>query len=577
MVAKKNHNVLQKRIAVVVIFLFVCFGLIVLRLFHLQVISAKDYKAMAEDQHTFQSKLAANRGEIKVTDKFSLEGYTVATTISKKTVFAVPSDILDPLTTAKSLAEVLKIDEKEILEKISDKSKKYVPLKRQLTPEEEDAVKALKLTGVGMDPETFRFYPDKNFLSQVLGFVGYKGDAKEGLYGLERYFEDDLRGTPGSLVQEKEVTGAWIFGAKRDLQAPVNGSNLILTIDRSLQFKTQKSLEEAVKKNGADSASAIIMDPKTGAILAMANYPDFDLNEYNKVSTPAIYSNETTTGNYEPGSIFKSFTMAAAIDQGKVAPDTTYNDTGEVVVDGYTIKNADKKAHGIQNMNQVLAESLNTGVIFAKEKIGNPKFLEYIKNFGFGKVTGVELPETKGNLENLKGKVAVNYDNAAFGQGITVTPIQLMQAYTAFANNGVMMKPYIVQSIINSEGKITNTTPEKVGQPISAKTASTLSAMLVNVVENGHGKKAGVKGYYIAGKTGTAQVSKKGVKGYEENNNIGSFIGYGPVENPKFLMLVRVNHPRNVSFAEVTAAPAFGQLAQFVLDYYNIPPTRPTK
>jgi cell division protein FtsI/penicillin-binding protein 2 len=574
MVAKK-HNILHNRIMVVVVFLFVGFVVIVLRLAQLQIVSARTYQTLAENQHTDEGVIPAVRGEIKVTDKFSNEGYTVATVITKQVAFAVPPDIKDPAAVAKSLAPILSLDEKDLLDKISDKTKRYVPIKRQLTPDEEDAVRGLHLIGIGMDPESFRFYPNQTFLSHVLGFVGYKGDVREGLYGLERYFENDLKGKPGFILQEKDVKGVWIFGAKRDLEPAINGDNLILTIDRTLQFKAETVISEAVTKNGADSGSVIIMDPKTGSIVAMANYPNFDPNQYNKVKDPALFTNLATMGNYEPGSVFKPITMAASIDEGKIGPETTYNDTGQVVIDGYTIKNSDFKAHGIQTMNQALEQSLNTGAIYAKEQIGNAEFLKYVKSFGFGKPTGIELPEGKGNLSNLlTGNISVNYDTASFGQGLSVTPIQLVQAFSAFANNGVMMKPYIVQSKILPDGKVMETKPTSLGQIIQPKTATTVSAMMVNVVENGHGKRAGVKGYYVAGKTGTAQVPRKDGKGYEANNNIGSFIGYAPVENPKFVMLVRVNHPRDVSFAESTAAPAFGQLAQFILDYYNIPPTR---
>ena len=217
---------------------------------------------------------------------------------------------------------------------------------------------------------------------------------------------------------------------------------------------------------------------------------------------------------------------------------------------------------------------MNTGTIFAKDSIGNKKFAEYVQRFGFGEKTGIEVAEAKGDLGNLKGNIAVNYHTASFGQGISVTPVQMVQAYSALANGGKMVKPHVVQSRIAISGKAQETETEIVRDVISSQTASTVSAMLVNVVEKGHGKKAGVPGYYVAGKTGTAQVPRKDGRGYEPNNNIGSFIGYAPVEDPKFVMLVRINHPRTVSFAESTAAPAFGEMAQFLLKYYNVTPNR---
>ena len=353
-----------------------------------------------------------------------------------------------------------------------------------------------------------------------------------------------------------------------------DGDTLVLTIDKTIQFNVEQVLKDAVTKHGADSGSVIVVNPKTGAIMAMATYPDFNPNAFNKVTDPKVFNNQTTTGNYEPGSTFKAITMAAALDEGKINPTTTYTDTGSVKVDNYIIKNAEGGARGVQTMTQALSLSLNTGAIFAENQIGNQDFLSYIQKFGFGKKTGIELPETGGNLANLiKGNIEVNFDTASFGQGITVTPLQMIQAYTAFANGGKMMKPYIVQSKIDPNGKVTQTQPEVVGQPISAQTASTLSAMLVDVVENGFGKRAAVPGYYIAGKTGTAQVVGKDGK-YDATNNIGSFIGYGPVQDPQFLMIVRIDHPRDVQFAESTAGPAFGQLAQFILNYLHVAPTR---
>jgi cell division protein FtsI/penicillin-binding protein 2 len=574
MTSKLANHAIHKRVVILTVLLFLFFGVIFSRLVFLQVVQAEEYRALAEDQYTLVKKLTADRGEIKITDKFSPNPYTVATNIEKDLVYAIPPAITDTRSVAEALSPIIGIPVEDIESKLVDKTKKYVPLKKQLSEEEVEKIKALKLSGISFDPQITRFYPEKNFLSSVLGFVGFKEDVRKGLYGLESYFDEELAGVSGSLSQEKDAGGSWIFGAKRELRAATDGDTLLLTIDKTIQFKVESVLKEAVEKNQADSGSIVVMDPKTGAILAMASYPDFDPNEYNKTERVSDFNNLNTIGNYEPGSVFKAFTMAAAIDQGKISPSTTYNDTGKVEIDNYVIQNSDKKAHGIQTMSQALEESLNTGVIFAKEQIGNAKFLDYLTKFGFGEKTGIELPETSGNLSNLKGNIKVNYHTASFGQGISVTPIQLAQAYGALANKGDMMKPYIVQSIIDADGKSEITQPVKIGNPVTERTANTVSAMLVNVVENGHGKKAAVPGYYIAGKTGTAQVPRSDGKGYEQNNNIGSFAGYGPVEDPRFVMVVRINHPRTVQYAESTAGPAFGQIAQFILNYYNIQPNR---
>ncbi len=576
MVAKSHpvEKAFNKRMVWLTILLFVSFVAIALRLATLQLAQGNDYRVQADGQRTTVGEIAPNRGEIKIADKYSGQPATVATSLEKPLVYAIPSSMTEREATARALAPILGISEQEILDKTADSSKKYVPLKRQLTEEDKKKIEALKLSGISFDTEIIRFYPEGPFLSQLLGFVGYKEDVKTGLYGIEQAFNEYLTGVSGSLAQERSASGAWIFGSRRDQTPAQDGDTVLLTIDKSIQFKAESVIKDAVEKHSADSGSIIIMDPKTGAILAMATYPTFDPNDYAKVSDSAVYNNQTTQGSYEPGSIFKPVTVAAALNEGKITAQTTYNDTGEVNVDGYTIKNSDNKAHGMQTMTQALEESLNTGMIFAKNTIGNRKFSEYVDRFGFGKKTGIEVLESKGDLGNLKGNIDVNYHTASFGQGVNVTPIQMVQAYGAMANGGRMMKPYVVNARISGNGTVAETKPQEIGQPITVQTASTISAMLVNVVENGHGKRAGVKGYYVAGKTGTAQVPLKDGKGYDMNNNIGSFAGFAPVEDPRFVMLVRVNHPRTVSFAESTAAPAFGTMAQFLLQYYNVSPSR---
>ncbi len=573
--ALKDPDHFRRRILLFIIGVCVCFGFIIVRLVFLQIISASTYAKLADNQHSIYEKLNPVRGEIKISDKFSTQPYTVATSIEKQLVYAVPSTISDPRTTADKLGFVIGMTSDEIYAKISDPKKKYVQIKHQLTDDEVSKIKVLKLTGISFDSEPIRYYPENSFLSNVLGYVGFKDSNKTGFYGLEQSKNTELTGQPGSLDQEKDSGGAWIFNTRRNYKPAINGDNLILTVDKSIQLKAEEIIHKAVSDNGADSGTIIVMDPHTGAVLSMANYPSFDPNNYSKTKNVADFNNMATVGSYEPGSIFKPLTMAAAVNEGKVTAETTFTDTGKVEVDGYTIKNSDSKAHGVRTMSQVLEQSLNTGAIFAKDQIGNAKFLEYVKRFGFGQPTGIDLPEAKGSLKGLDGNVKVNYDTSSFGQGISVTPIQMMQAFSVLANNGAMVRPYIIQSRITDSGKTFTNQPKTVGQVISSRAAAMTTGMLVNVVELGHGKKAGVPGYYVAGKTGTAQVPRTDGPGYDPHNNIGTFIGYAPADNPKFLMMIRVNHPRDVSFAETSAAPSWGVMAQFLLNYYDVAPTRP--
>lgn len=555
--------------------LLVGFLIIVGKLFDLQVIKGKEIKLEAEQQHSIYQKLLPSRGQIELADK-SAGAIPLATNLKSYLVYAVPPEIVNANVAADSLAPVLQMDPKDVLSKVTEPNKKYVVLKKQLTDQQQAQIQALALPGIFFDSEDTRIYPQNSLLSQTVGFLGYtdQGTDKVGLYGLERYYQKDLAGTPGQITTENDASGDWIYGTSVDEQPAQDGADLILTIDQTIQFQAESMLQDMVTKNGADSGSIIVADPKTGAILALAGYPDFDPNQYNQVTDPSMFNNQAVTGNYEPGSVFKAITMAAALDENKVTPTTTYVDTGDVAVGGFHIHNSDNKAHGVTSMTQVLDWSYNTGAVFAEGQLGNPDFLKYLKAFGFGQRTGIELPETAGSLDNLKGNIQANYDTASFGQGITVTPMQMLQAYTAFANGGKMMAPYLVASEVFPDGHTVTTQPHEVGQVISPQTASILDSMLVDVVENGYGKEAAVPGFFVAGKTGTAQVAGPNGK-YLENDNIGSFVGFAPVENPRFVMFIRIDHPRDAAFAETTAVPVWGKLAQFILNYMGVPPNRP--
>ncbi len=352
----------------------------------------------------------------------------------------------------------------------------------------------------------------------------------------------------------------------------------MLTIDKNIQYTACTALQQAVQKHGASGGSLVVLEPATGAVRALCNAPDFDPNAYAAVADQARFTNAALSSPYEPGSVFKAITMAAALGEGVVTPETTYEDTGQVVIGPDTIKNSDGKAHGRQTMTQVLDESLNTGAVFASRLVGGAKFLDYVKRFGFGEPTGIELPEERsGNLASLKGRNDIYLATASFGQGITATPLQLAAAFGAIANRGQLMRPYVVQAVAKPDGRTEVTSPTSVRQVVSPEVARTLSAMLVSVVEVGHGKRAGVPGYYVAGKTGTAEVAGVAKLGYQQNKNIGSFVGFAPVDDPKFVMLVRVDEPKDVVFAESSAAPVFGEVAKFLLQYYQVPPSRPVK
>jgi cell division protein FtsI/penicillin-binding protein 2 len=329
-----------------------------------------------------------------------------------------------------------------------------------------------------------------------------------------------------------------------------------------------------MEKYQAERGTIIVVESATGKIISMASYPTFNPNEYAKVENMEVFRNLAVSDPYECGSVFKSFTLASAIDVGKITPETTYVDTGAVGEAGYTIKNSDLKSNGVQTMTQVLEKSLNTGVIYAERLMGNQVFGDYIKKFGFGESTGVDIfAEVPGNISNLSNqKRNIEYFTASFGQGITVTPLQLVMAYNVLANNGILLKPQIIDSVMHSDGSVSESSTQEVRRVISQQSAFQISQMLRSVVTDGHGKQANVPGYLVGGKTGTAQVVGPS-GGYEDGKSIGSFAGYAPTDNPKFTILVRLDDPKTVQWAESSAAPTFGELMKFLLEYYHVEPT----
>lgn len=561
------------RIYALAFFIFAIVAVIFLRLYVLQVVSYSSYRALAEGQHTLFQELFAQRGEIFLKDKGGV--YPVAVNIKTKMAYAVPKEIEDPGETAAKLADFLQLDRKETESKLDDPDDMYEVLKHRLTDSEIEKLQNASLKGVRLSDETYRYYPSNELASNVLGFVGWKDNDFGGRYGMEAYFNKELNGQPGKVTQDRDASGKWVTVGERNIVPAKNGDSLVLTIDHIAQYETEKILKSAVETYDADSGSIIVMEPETGKILAMADYPNFNPNEYSKVENINVYRNSSVNDTYECGSVFKAITLAAGLDSDKINPDTTYKDTGSVVEAGYTIKNSDLKTNGIQTMTQVLEKSLNTGAIYVEKQLGNKNFADYVKRFGFGEKTGIDLlGESAGNLNNLENlKSDIQFFTASFGQGITVTPIQLVSAYAAIANGGMLMRPQIVEKIVHADGSEEKINSQEVRRVISEKAALQMGQMLRSVVTIGHGKRADVPGYMVAGKTGTAQVANQNVKGYEDGKTEGSFAGFAPVNNPKFVILVKIDNPKSVQWAESSAAPTFGELMKFLLEYYNIEPT----
>lgn len=560
------------RIYLLVVFILVIVGLVIFRLYTLQVLAYEYYQELASNQHKVFSDLIPKRGEIFVKDSDGY--YPVAINKELNLVYAVPREVENPSETARQIAPILELDERETKEKLNQPNSWYSVLKHKIDEQKADEIREKKLKGIYISAESERFYSSGTFASQLIGFVGSDGNQIKGRYGLEAYWEKELSGREGRLEQERDTSGRWISIGERTIIPAENGADLYLTIDHTIQYRAEMAIKKSVEKYSADGGTIIVLDPSTSGILAMASWPTFDANNFSQVEDMSVFSNPAVSGTYECGSVFKPITMSAGIDAKVVKPDTTYTDTGAVSEAGYIIKNSDGKANGLQTMTQVLEKSLNTGVIFVEKLLGNLRFYEYVKNFGFGEKTGIEtIGEVPGNISGLAELRDINSFTAAFGQGISMTPLQLVNAFAVIANGGKLMKPHLVEKIVKDNKEEIKIQPQEKRRVISRETSLDITRMMVSVVKNGHGKKAGVPGYLVAGKTGTAQIPKKESGGYEDNAHIGSFVGFAPAFDPKFVMLVKIDNPKNVEWAESSAAPTFGEMAKFMLDYFGIEPT----
>lgn len=576
---KKSFGITEShwRINVLVFFVLMGAGIIATRLYFLQVRAFHKYGSIAENQHMLSEEISPDRGEIYLKD--TSNPYPLAVNRQLSLAYMVPKEIQDPAEVAKNLSDILQVDREKVEEKMSRKSGMFEVVKRKLSDEEAQRVKDLNVKGVYLLPETYRYYPGGELASQVVGFMGFNDkDQVVGRYGMEAYWESKLRGSSGSVVQEKDAGGRWIPIVDRDIKPAANGESLILTMSREVQYEVEKRLKDSVEEFSADSGTVVVMDPHTGRVLSMASYPQFNPNEYSKVEDISLFMNPAVSQPYEAGSVMKAITEAIGLEDGKILPESTYVDTGEVTEGGFTIRNSEEKVYGLQTMTNALEESINTGMIHIERLVGNKKFRDYFKRFGFGEKTGIELPAELGgnirNLDNLRNNV--QFYTASFGQGVTVTPLQIVTAYSALANGGKLMKPQIVEKIIHADGREEEIEPQEIRRVVSEDTSRKMGVMLRSVVVNGHGKKADVPGYLVGGKTGTAQVAKTDGRGYEEGMNIGSFVGYAPTNDPRFVVLVKMVNPKGVQWAESSAAPTFQKVMKFLLEYAKIQPTENT-
>jgi cell division protein FtsI (penicillin-binding protein 3)/stage V sporulation protein D (sporulation-specific penicillin-binding protein) len=555
------------RINLILLFTILIAATIASRLFFLQVIKNEYYGALAKGQQIIYSSWEGDRGEIFLKN----QKLAVATTKNYSFVYLDPSEVAltDKEATAQSLSGILSLNKSTILSKLGHDSL-YELLKKKLSDQEIEDLEAANLTGVHLGQEKMRSYPFAEFASHLLGFVNQEG---QGQYGLEEYWQDTLSGKESFIESER---GPWgYFSLSADDISQSKGSDLYLTIDYNIQYFAEKLLEKAKTNYEAIDGTIIVADPKTGKVLALASFPEFDPNNYTQEKDLGIFQSDAVEKVFEPGSVFKPLTMAAALDQNKITPQTTYIDEGLVKIGTYTIYNYGQRTYGENTMTQVLEKSINTGAVFAERQVGDANFLKYVEKFGVFEKTGIDLAgEIASANKELKNGREINYATASFGQGVELTPIQLVRVFSAIANGGKLVKPFVVEKIVNGE-KVKVIEPEvSKEQIISSDTASKLTAMLVSVVENGYSKKAQVPGYYVAGKTGTAQISYAALginqKGYSDHT-YQSFIGFAPAFDPQFIILIKLNNPQT-NTAEYSAIPLFQELAKYIIDYYQIAP-----
>jgi len=552
----------EKRVYFVFL-IFVCFlSLLVFKLYSLQIKNGDYYHALALGQQVSIEKEKGERGEIFFGDRKT----PLATNIEKFVLYVYPSKVDKKRELSQVLSGVLNTSPESILEKLQGGK----TFREEVGEKAISKIKKENFKGVSWQKFEKRIYPQKSLAGRVIGFVN---EAGKGQYGIEGYYNKILEGKEGFIRKDKAPFGYLVSFSGGGFEPPKNGEGLILTLDFNIQYFSQNLLEEAFKEWKIDSGQIIVENPLTGEILALAEFPSFDPNKYQEVSTLREFISDSVQKLFEPGSVLKALTMAAALQEKEVTPDTTYEDVGFVKLGGKPIYNYHRKVWGEETMTEVLEKSINTGAVFCEQKLGKDRFLKYLSKFGCFKPTGIDLQgETYSANKNLRRGNERDVAVASFGQGIDITPIQLVQAYSIIANGGRLIKPHLVKAIIGPDEQIKKVEPEIGPQIISQDTSSKLTSMLVDVVEKGFGKRGRVKGYFIAGKTGTAQIPLLNGRGYDPERTIQSFIGYGPAINPKFLILIKLDNPKGVGTSEYSAAPLFRKLAKYIIDLEDLPP-----
>lgn len=569
-----NLSSFKIRIRIVSVLIFVFAGILITKLFFVQIIHKNLYTVRADRQYATPSSDIFDRGSIFFSKK---DGSLVAAaTISSGFKLTLnPKKITDPEALYQNLDPYIEMDHDTFIKHASRKDDPYEEIENHLTKEQVSEIENLNLEGVYTYKDNWRFYPGGSLASHSLGFLAYKGDDKIGQYGLERYYEDTLSKPKDEIYVN---FFAEVFSNIRETLSATESSqgSVITTIEPTVQHSLESELSGVFEKWNADQVGGIIINPQNGEIYAMAGVPNFDLNNFQDVSNVSIYRNPIVESVFEFGSVIKPLVMAGALDDGVITPSSTYLDQGVITIDKKQIYNFDKKGRGLVTMQDILDQSLNTGMVYVESKLGHDKFRSYMKSYGIGERTGVDLPnETYGLIKNLESPRNIEYANAAFGQGIALTPIEAARAFSSLANGGKLIVPHLAKQIKYDDGSTkTLEYPFTSENLIKKETSDTITQMLIHVFENYDSGSHKLDHYSVATKTGTAQVAKKEGGGYYEDRHMHSFFGYFPAYDPKFLVFLFVENPKGVKYASQTLIPPFVGITKFLLNYYNVPPDR---
>ncbi|THB78364.1 MAG: penicillin-binding protein 2 [Desulfobacteraceae bacterium] len=566
--ANEKKNSMQTRIVIVEILFFVAILLLGARSVEVQVFKADKLAGKAIKEYSTKISVSGERGKILDRNMNPL-----GTSVEALSVAACPSEIESPDQSARQLAKILGLSSRKLKKKLRSK-KQFTWVKRRISPDQARAIKALEIKGVFFRNDSKRFYPNRGLAAQVIGFTGLEDN---GLEGLEYKYNDTLKGKVQKIRIKKDGTGK-LFDEEKRLRPQLSGDSIVLTIDRSIQFFSEKALKEAVTEYNAQSGMAIVMAPKTGHVLAMAHYPEFNPNAFGKY-TKEIWRNRSVTDAIEPGSIMKIFTAATAVEKGYFSTKSIFFcENGTYKIGSFTIH--DTHPHGWLSLRQVIKYSSNIGAVKISETVGAKTLHDTLFSFGFGRKTGIECPyETRGNLIPYKKWSKIDAGAIAFGQGISGSAIQMVTAVSAIANDGVIMKPMLVRKIISNTGEAVRIfSPTPVKRVISSATAEKIKHMMSAVVDDkGTGKKAAITGYSVCGKTGTAQKAGKSGKGYLKDKYTAVFTGFAPQADPRLAILVIVDEPVKNYYGGVVAAPAFKSIMTESLNYLSIPPDTQSK